>query len=83
MLISDAFAAAGNAGMQSGSMAVTLTQLGLILVIFYFFLIRPQTKKIKEHAAMAEGLKVGEGWRLSGYLFLLPLHDPGAVCKDH
>ena len=60
MLISDAFAAADNAGMQSGSMAVTLTQLGLILVIFYFFLIRPQTKKIKEHAAMAENLKVGD-----------------------
>lgn len=60
MLISDAFAAAGNVGMQSGSMAVTLTQLGLILVIFYFFLIRPQTKKIKEHAAMAENLKVGD-----------------------
>ncbi len=60
MLISDAFASAGNAGMQSGSMAVTLTQLGLISVIFYFFLIRPQTKKIKEHAAMAENLKVGD-----------------------
>ena len=46
MLISDAFAA-GEIGAQSGSMAVTLTQLGLILIIFYFFLIRPQTKKLR------------------------------------
>ena len=35
MLISDAFAAAGEAGAQGGSMAVTLTQLGVILIIFY------------------------------------------------
>ena len=29
----------------------------LIFVIFYFFLIRPQQKKVKEHKAMVEGLK--------------------------
>ena len=69
MLISDAFAAAGEAGSQGGSMAVTLTQLGLILIIFYFFLIRPQTKKIKEHAAMAEGLKVGDRVLTSGGIY--------------
>lgn len=69
MLISDAFAAAGEASAQGGSMAVTLTQLGLILIIFYFFLIRPQTKKIKEHAAMAEGLKVGDKVLTSGGIY--------------
>ena len=69
MLISNAFAAAGEAGMQSGSMAVTLTQLGLILIIFYFFLIRPQTKKMKEHTAMAEGLKVGDRVLTSGGIY--------------
>ena len=69
MLISDAFAAAGEAGAQGGSMAVTLTQLGLILIIFYFFLIRPQTKKIKEHAAMAESLKVGDRVLTSGGIY--------------
>ena len=31
----------------------------LIFVIFYFFLIRPQQKKVKEHKAMVEGLKRG------------------------
>ena len=32
----------------------------LIFVISYFFLIRPQQKKVKEHKAMVEGLKKGE-----------------------
>ena len=32
----------------------------LIFVIFYFFLIRPQQKKGKEHKAMVEGLKRGD-----------------------
>ena len=31
----------------------------LIFVIFYFFLIRPQQKKVKEHKAMVESLKRG------------------------
>ena len=31
----------------------------LIFVIFYFFLIRPQQKKVKEHKAMDEALKRG------------------------
>ena len=32
----------------------------LIFVIFYFFLIRPQQKKVKEHKAMIEALKRGD-----------------------
>ena len=32
----------------------------LIFVIFYFFLIRPQQKKVKEHKAMVAGLKRGD-----------------------
>ena len=32
----------------------------LIFVIFYFFLIRPQQKKAKEHKAMVENLKRGD-----------------------
>ena len=31
----------------------------LIFVIFYFFLIRPQQKKVKDHKAMVEALKRG------------------------
>ena len=32
----------------------------LIFVIFYFFLIRPQQKKVKEHKTMIENLKRGD-----------------------
>ena len=32
----------------------------LIFVIFYFFLIRPQQRKVKEHKAMVENLKKGD-----------------------
>ena len=38
----------------------------LIFVIFYFFLIRPQQKKVKEHKAMVESLKKGDKVVTSG-----------------
>tara|TARA_X000000368_G_C22543901_1_gene499057 strand:- start:183 stop:470 length:288 start_codon:yes stop_codon:yes gene_type:complete len=38
----------------------------LIFVIFYFFLIRPQQKKVKEHKLMVENLKRGDQIVTSG-----------------
>ena len=38
----------------------------LIFVIFYFFLIRPQQKKIKEHKIMVSALKRGDEVITSG-----------------
>ena len=38
----------------------------LIFVIFYFFLIRPQQKKAKEHKLMCENLKRGDKVLTSG-----------------
>ena len=38
----------------------------LIFVIFYFFLIRPQQKKVKEHKAMVVSLKRGDKVVTSG-----------------
>ena len=38
----------------------------LIFVIFYFFLIRPQQKKAKEHKLMTENLKRGDQIITSG-----------------
>ena len=38
----------------------------LIFVIFYFFLIRPQQKKIKDHKAMVASLKRGDEVVTSG-----------------
>ena len=38
----------------------------LIFVIFYFFLIRPQQKRVKDHKAMVDSLKRGDEVITSG-----------------
>ena len=38
----------------------------LIFVIFYFFLIRPQQKRVKDHKIMVEGLQRGDEVITSG-----------------
>ena len=38
----------------------------LIFIIFYFFLIRPQQKRVKDHRSMVEGLKRGDEIITSG-----------------
>tara|TARA_B110000003_G_C16576106_1_gene506225 strand:- start:540 stop:824 length:285 start_codon:yes stop_codon:yes gene_type:complete len=45
---------------MSGSGIGQFIPLILIFVIFYFFLIRPQQKKIKDHKAMVAALKRGD-----------------------
>ncbi|MFM6935133.1 MAG: preprotein translocase subunit YajC [Flavobacteriales bacterium] len=37
-----------------------ILMIGLMVIIFYFFMIRPQTKKQKELKKFREGLKVGD-----------------------
>lgn len=44
----------------AGSMMSTLIMLGLMLVVFYFMLIRPENKRKKEAEAMRSALKVGD-----------------------
>ena len=51
---------------MSGSGIVQFIPLILIFVIFYFFLIRPQQKKIKDHKAMVGALKRGDEVVTSG-----------------
>ena len=51
---------------MSNSGFAQFVPLILIFVIFYFFLIRPQQKKVKEHKAMVEGLKRGDKVITSG-----------------
>ena len=50
----------------SGSGFAQFIPLILIFVIFYFFLIRPQQKKAKEHKAMVSALKRGDEVVTSG-----------------
>jgi len=51
---------------MSGSGFAQFIPLILIFVIFYFFLIRPQQKKVKEHRLMVSALKRGDEVVTSG-----------------
>ena len=51
---------------MSGSGFAQFIPLILIFVIFYFFLIRPQQKKVKEHKLMVASLKRGDEVITSG-----------------
>lgn len=59
MFVSPAFAQA--AGEPStGAVFAQFLPIILIFVIFYFLLIRPQQKKLKEHRAMVDALRRGD-----------------------
>jgi preprotein translocase subunit YajC len=51
---------------MSGSGFAQFIPLILIFVIFYFFFIRPQQKKVKEHKLMVSALKRGDEVVTSG-----------------
>ena len=51
---------------MSGSGFTQFVPLILIFVIFYFFLIRPQQKRAKDHKAMVAALKRGDEVVTSG-----------------
>ena len=51
---------------MSGSGIAQFIPLILIFVIFYFFLIRPQQKKVKAHKLMVSNLKRGDKVITSG-----------------
>ena len=65
-LISDALAAAPPEGQPDPLMS--FLPLVLIFVVFYFLLIRPQTKRAKDHKKMVEGLAKGDEVVTSGGL---------------
>ena len=52
-----------------GSFIASLLPLVLIFVIFYFLLIRPQQKRMKEHRAMLEALRKGDQVVTQGGVF--------------
>ena len=71
--ISDALAAAPAEAQPDPFMS--FLPLILIFVVFYFLLIRPQTKRAKEHKKMVEGLAKGNELHALQKAFL----DHGAV----
>jgi preprotein translocase subunit YajC len=54
------------AGGGAEAMLMQLLPLVMILVVFYFLLIRPQQKRLKEHKAMVEALRRGDTVVTSG-----------------
>ena len=58
MFISEAMAQAADAAAATSQ--GTLIQLGLIFVIFYVILIRPQQKRMKEHDNLLASIKKGD-----------------------
>jgi preprotein translocase subunit YajC len=57
MLVSPAYA---QAGAPAGFDLISLMPLLLIFVVFYFLLIRPQQKKMKQHRELISALKRGD-----------------------
>ena len=57
-MISDAFAQTAE-GATGGFSIQGLLPFVLIFIIFYFLLIRPQQKRVKQHKLMVENLKRG------------------------
>lgn len=51
---------AGPEGAKGGSPYSSLIFLGLIIVVFYFFFIRPQVKRTKDQKKYREELKKGQ-----------------------
>jgi len=48
------------AGAPAGQMTGTLITFGLVFLVFYFLIIRPQNKKQKETKKMIEAMKKGD-----------------------
>lgn len=59
-LISDALAQTADATAQQPGLIANLLPLVLIFGVFYFLIIRPQTKKFQEHGKMVDSLQKGD-----------------------
>ncbi len=67
MFFTDAFAdVVDNADPTAGSTLLSFAPLVIIFIIFYFFAIRPQQKKMKDHSGMVESIARGDRVVTSG-----------------
>ncbi len=60
MFVSTAFAQTAAPAAGGTDMIMSFLPLILIFVVFYFLLIRPQQKRMKEHKAMLEAVRRGD-----------------------
>ncbi len=66
MFFTPAFAQSTGAAPGGAAAFAQFLPIVLIFVIFYFLLIRPQQKKMKDHRAMVEALRRGDQVVTSG-----------------
>lgn len=64
--IADAVAEPGAAAAQQGNPMTFWIMMIIMVAIFYFMIIRPQSKRNKEHKALMAGLGKGDEVVLSG-----------------
>ena len=67
--ISDAMAEAAPAAAQSQDPIAALLPFVILFVVFYFLLIRPQSKRAKAHKAMVEAVGKGDEVITQGGLY--------------
>lgn len=87
--IEDAMAAVGQAGQAGagtqpqGSVLQALLVPVLLIVVFYFLLIRPQSKRAKEQRSMLEKIAIGDEVMTSGGILgrVVRLRDQYVVVK--
>jgi len=60
LFVTEAHAAAPTPGAGGGADYTGMIMLVLMFAIFYFLLIRPQTKRAKEHRQLIEALAIGD-----------------------
>ncbi len=60
MFVSTAYAQTAAPAAGGADMIVQFLPLILIFIVFYFLLIRPQQKKMKDHKAMLEAIRRGD-----------------------
>ena len=67
MLITPAYAQVA-AGSDTNSMLMSLLPFALIFVIMYFLILRPQQKKVRDHAELVKNIRRGDTIVTSGGL---------------
>jgi preprotein translocase subunit YajC len=69
MFVSPAYAQAAGGGAPGGFDLVSLLPLILIFVVFWFLMIRPQQKKMKQHREMIAAIRRGDRVLTAGGIF--------------
>ena len=68
MFVTPAFAQGSPFGGDGSSMFIQMLPFVLIFVIMYFLILRPQQKRVKEHAELVKNLRRGDTVVTSGGL---------------